>query len=113
MIVVRIDHHYLRVKHHSRMLRNEDGNFMKAMDRHLPSMASALAAEAEAWRDGLRFLGLSGHHQVILESDSMELIALWRSPDEQHSQITPILREVHAMTRGLSYFHNSAYDALG
>jgi hypothetical protein len=61
-------------------------------------------AEAGAWRDGLRLLGPSVHHQVILESDSMELLALWRSWDEQRSEITPILREVHDMTRGLSSF---------
>jgi hypothetical protein len=73
------------------------------MNRKLPTVASALVAENEAWRDGLRLLR-SSHQRVILESDSMERIALWRSRDEQRSEITPILKEIQAMTTGLSTF---------
>jgi hypothetical protein len=60
--------------------------------------------EAEAWRDGLRPLGPSVHQQVILESDSMEMIALWKSRDEQRLEITPILKEIQIMTMGISLF---------
>jgi hypothetical protein len=38
------------------VIRDENGVFIKAMVRRLPSVASALVVEAEAWRDGLRLL---------------------------------------------------------
>jgi hypothetical protein len=86
------------------VIRDGNGVFMRAMARKLPSVASALVAEAEAWRDGLRLLGQSGHQQVILKSDSMELITLWRSREEQRLEITPILKEIHTMIAGISSF---------
>jgi hypothetical protein len=38
------------------VIRDENGVFIKAMVRRLPSVASALVVEAGAWRDGLRLL---------------------------------------------------------
>jgi ribonuclease HI len=72
------------------VIRDGNGVFIKAMARKLPSIASTLVAEAEAWRDRLRILGQSDYQQVILESDSMVLITLWRAREEQCSEITPI-----------------------
>jgi hypothetical protein len=69
----------------------------------LPHVASTLVVEAEAWRDGLRLLEPT-HQQVILEIDSMELLALWNCRDVQRSEVSPILNEVYAMTRNLSSF---------
>jgi hypothetical protein len=86
------------------VIRNKNGTFLKTIARQLPSVASVLVAEAEAWRDGLRLIGPSVHQQVILEADSMEMIALWRSRDEQRWEITPILKEIQAMTTSLSSF---------
>jgi ribonuclease HI len=86
------------------VIKDENGIFMRAKARKLPSVASALVAEAEARRDGLRLLGQSGHQQVILESDSLELITLWRSREEQRSEITPILREIQTMIAGILSF---------
>jgi NADH:ubiquinone oxidoreductase subunit E len=54
--------------------------------------------EAEAWRDGLRLLDPSVHRHVILEYDSMEVIKLWRTRDDQRSEIIPIMKEVQDMT---------------
>jgi ribonuclease HI len=76
------------------VIRDGNGVFIKATARKLSSVASALVAEAEAWRDGLRLLGQSGHQQVILETDSLELITLWRAREKQCSEVTPILKEI-------------------
>jgi hypothetical protein len=62
---------------------NKDGSFLKAMVRQLPSVASALVAKAEAWRDGLWLLGPSPHQRVILETNSLELITIWRSRESR------------------------------
>jgi hypothetical protein len=60
---------------------------MKAISWQLPFVASAFFVEAKAWRDGLRHLEPT-HQQVILETDSMELLALWNSRDVQRSEIS-------------------------
>jgi ribonuclease HI len=86
------------------VIRDGNGVFIKAMARKLPSIASALVAEAEAWRDGLRLLGQSSYQQVVLESNSLELITLWRAWEKQQSEITPILKEIQTMVAGISSF---------
>jgi ribonuclease HI len=85
------------------VIRDEHGVFLKAMTRKLPSIGSVLMAEVEAWRDGLRLLGLVPQQKVILESDSLELIDLWGSRDDYRSKVHPILHDIQAMT---SLFHH-------
>jgi hypothetical protein len=58
------------------IIRWEDGSFLTAMARRLPSVASALMAEAEACRDGLRLLPQMPQQRVILETDSQEFVTL-------------------------------------
>jgi hypothetical protein len=75
------------------VIRREDGSSVTAMARQLPSVASALVAEAEARRDGIRLLQPSPQQRVILETDSLELLTLWGSRDSHRSEVTPILRD--------------------
>jgi ribonuclease HI len=86
------------------VIKSEDGTFLKAMAWQLPLVTSALVAEAEAWRDGLRLLGPSPQQQVILETDLMELITLWRSREDHRLEVTPILKDIQAMTMVYSSF---------
>jgi hypothetical protein len=58
------------------VIRDEHGAFLKAFARQIPSVGFALMAEAEAWRDGIRLLGLLPQQKVILETDSLELVNL-------------------------------------
>jgi hypothetical protein len=48
------------------VIRDENGIFIKAMVRRLPSVASALVVEAKAWRDGLRLICQSVYQQMVL-----------------------------------------------
>jgi hypothetical protein len=41
---------------------------------------------------------------VVLESDSLELITLWKGREKQRSEITPILKEIQTMVLRISSF---------
>nr|CAB3480589.1 unnamed protein product [Digitaria exilis] len=79
----------------SAVLRSSEGSFLGAVMRGIPSMSSALVAEAEACRDGLRLtLMRGGPEHVILESDSLQLVSLWKGRCKQRSEIATILDEM-------------------
>ncbi|KAF8701432.1 hypothetical protein HU200_033597 [Digitaria exilis] len=80
----------------SAVLRSSEGSFLGAVMRGIPSMSSALVAEAEACRDGLRLtLMRGGPEHVILESDSLQLVSLWKGRCKQRSEIATILRSIN------------------
>ncbi|KAF8692309.1 hypothetical protein HU200_039918 [Digitaria exilis] len=75
------------------VLQSSEGSFLGAVMRGIPSMSSALVAEAEACRDGLPLtLMRGGPEHVILESDSLQLVSLWKDCCKQRSEISTILR---------------------
>jgi hypothetical protein len=57
------------------VIRREDGSFLAASARRLVQVASALATEAEALRDGVQLVP-QGIDRVIAETDSLELVSL-------------------------------------
>jgi ribonuclease HI len=86
------------------VLRNTDGHFMKASARRLTSVASALIAEAEALRDGVRLIPLGTREGVIAETDSQELVSLWRSRKEGRSEISAILQDIQDLSASFTSF---------
>jgi ribonuclease HI len=86
------------------VVRDEHGAFLKAMARQIPSVGFALMVEAEAWRDGLRLLGPLPQQKVILETDSLELVNLWRGYEDYRSEVHPILQDVQVMSSIFSSF---------
>jgi hypothetical protein len=49
-------------------------------------------------------LGPVPQQKVILESNSLELVNLWRPREDYRSEVHPILQDVQAMTSALSSF---------
>jgi hypothetical protein len=79
------------------IIRREDGSFLTAMARRLPSVTSVLMAEAEACRHRLRLLPRMPQQRVILETGSQEFVTLWRSRDDHRLEITPTLRDIQEL----------------
>jgi ribonuclease HI len=79
------------------IIRREDGSFLTAMAQRLPSVTSALMAEAEACRHRLRLLPRMPQQRVILETGSQEFVTLWRSRDDHRLEITPTLRDIQEL----------------
>jgi ribonuclease HI len=87
------------------VLRKFDGSFLGASARWLSAVSSALVAEAEACRDGLRLaLNRTEFSGVILETDSLQLVSLWNSRLQQYSEIAVILEDIAEMISPLPSF---------
>jgi ribonuclease HI len=86
------------------VIRREDGSFVQASARRLSSVASALVAEAEAFRDGARSVPSGTREGVIIETDSQELVSLWRSRKEGRSEVAAILQDVQDISTNFSSF---------
>jgi ribonuclease HI len=76
------------------IIRRADGSFMTASARRLASLDSALMAEAEALRDGVRLLPQDLDMRVIMETDSQELVALWHARKKTRPAISAILHDI-------------------
>ena len=79
------------------MICRADGSFLAASARRLDSVASVLMTEAEALRDGIRLIPQGTLDRVIAETDSEELVSLWRSRGTDMSEIATILCDVQEL----------------
>ena len=86
------------------MLRTFDGSFLAASARWLPSTSSVLVTEAEACRDGLRMALNMEIRDMIMETDSLQLVSLWNSRRQQLSEIAVILQDIEEMVQSLTSF---------
>jgi hypothetical protein len=83
--------------------RDSAGSFMGALARWLPATPSALVAEAEACRDDVR-LAVKGIRRVVIETDSLELVSLWKNKRQQRSEVTIILHDIQELAIDLDLF---------
>lgn len=74
-------------------------------------MASALVAEAEACRDGVRLLNPTPGCGVVLETDSLELVSARKARGNQPSEIATILTDIQELVR--RSFHPLTWYMLG
>ena len=87
------------------MLRTFDGSFLAASARWLPSTSSVLVTEAEACRDGLRLALNMEIRDMIMETDSLQLVSLWNSRRQQLLEIAVILQDREEMVQSLTSFY--------
>lgn len=73
---------------------DSSGNFLAALARWLDSLGSALLAEAEALRDGVRLIPGGTRERIILEMDSQELASLRNNKRMHRLEIAAILDKV-------------------
>jgi hypothetical protein len=67
-------------------------------------MQSALVAEEEACRMGLKLLSNEADIKVVVETDSKALVDLWKIRDHDRSEIAMILADIQELTRNFSSF---------
>ena len=84
--------------------RDAEGEFLMAMTRRLPAVASALAAEAEALRAGVQLIHTVTNGPMMLETDSLEVVALWNNRATQRSEFTPIFDDIQDLASSFSSF---------
>jgi ribonuclease HI len=69
------------------LARDHHGKCLKGMASWLPYMQSALVAEAEACRMVLKVMSNEVGIKVVVETDSKELVDLWKVRDQDRSEI--------------------------
>ena len=77
---------------------------MAASARWMDSLGSALLAEAEAFRDGVRLIPQGTMEHILVETDSQKLALLWKNRRRNLSEIYVILEEVEEMASYFSTF---------
>jgi ribonuclease HI len=90
------------------VLRNDRGEALAGYGCPISNVISAAAAEAQTVQQGLLFLEKLGVENVVLESDSLEIIQACRSETEVRSPYSAILADcfMHAQDfKSLSFDH--------
>ena len=60
--------------------------------------------EALACRDGLMLAKQHGEHKVLLETDYLELVNLWKKQHLQRSIVNPVLKEIEDLSLAFHEF---------
>jgi len=76
------------------IIRDHQGSFKVAQANWYDRCLDACTMEALACRNGLMLAREHGKQWVILETDCLELVNLWKKRDSQRSIIDPILKEI-------------------
>ena len=84
--------------------RDSEGSFLMASTRRLPGVSSALAAEAEALREGVRLVHSVTTGSVVMETDSLELVSLWSKRAIQRSELAPVFYDIKELAASFSSF---------
>jgi ribonuclease HI len=56
------------------IMRDFEGKFVAAASSYLTNIDSAAIAEAYAMREGLKLANLMGYNNIVMESDSLEIV---------------------------------------
>jgi ribonuclease HI len=86
------------------VVRNHEGMLLRATALWFAHAASALILEAEAVRAGIRLAIDMGIQRVIIETDALEVVNLWKEKGTGRSIITSICQEVRELSGFLASF---------
>ncbi|KAF8721883.1 hypothetical protein HU200_022827 [Digitaria exilis] len=89
------------------VVRRADGSFVAASSRRINSASSVLMTEAEALRNGIWLIPQGTLDKVVVETDSQELVALWRSRQNNRYSVGHVRRTANNAA------HLCARNALG
>jgi ribonuclease HI len=76
------------------VLRNNQGVFVAASSSFIPHVSSATMAEALAMLHGLLFAHSLGYHDIVAESDSLEVINLCSGEDRIWNEATAVYADI-------------------
>jgi ribonuclease HI len=85
------------------VLCDSRGSFLGALSRGIPTVSTALAAEAEGCRDGLRMVLEGGFRRVVIETDSLQFVTIWKNRRQQRSEIAVILEMKESASTLISF----------
>ena len=78
--------------------------FIAAWCKPCPGITDPLVAEATAVREGVIVATLRGFARVEIETDSLEVVNLWKSRRISRSVIAPLLLDIEELVAQFLYF---------
>jgi uncharacterized protein YeaC (DUF1315 family) len=85
-------------------MRNSAGAMLAASARWKDSMGLVPMAEVESFRDGVRLIPAGTRERIVVESDCLELVMLWKNKGNHRSEIKAILDDVEEMISNFTSF---------
>ena len=79
-------------------------SFLGAWSKPHPGVTDHVIAEAESVRDGVVFARLRGFLHVIMETDHLEDVNLWKSSHNSFSIVAPILLDIGELAATFTSF---------
>ena len=75
-----------------------------AQSKTLVGVMNPLIAEAMSVREGVRFANLRGFQEVIIETDCLEVVELWKNRHNSFAVVAPLFYEIGELATAFSYF---------
>ena len=72
-------------------------SFMAAWAKPYHGVTDPLVTETLAIRDGVIFAKLRGFPKLVMETDSLEIVNLWNTEQNNRSVVAPILLEIREL----------------
>jgi ribonuclease HI len=86
------------------VVRDHQGAFRVAQARWYEQGLGACTMEASACRDALALAKQHGVQRVLLETDCMDLVNLWKKKEMQRYVVDPILKEIEDLSLAFHEF---------
>jgi hypothetical protein len=86
------------------MVHSSSGLLRVASVRQLSLVGSALLAEAEALREGVRLIPVGTQDHIVAETDCHVLVSLWKNRGTHRSEVATILNEVEELVASFTSF---------
>jgi hypothetical protein len=85
-------------------VHSSSGLLRVASVRQLSLVGSALLAEAEALREGVRLIPVGTQDHIVAETDCHVLVSLWKNRGTHRSEVATILNEVEELVASFTSF---------
>jgi hypothetical protein len=86
------------------IVRFSFASFLGAWSKPLLGITDPFIAEALALREGAIFANLCGFSKVLLETDCLEVVDLWKTRHSSRSVVTSILQDIGELALNFLFF---------
>jgi ribonuclease HI len=86
------------------VIRGDRDQFIAASCKWITDIPDVLTAEAYACREGAALVRRLKIPKAIIETDSQELVSLWKTRTNNRSRILPVLNQIQELSRNCTFF---------
>jgi hypothetical protein len=86
------------------VIRGDQAQFIAASCKWITDISDVLTAEAYACREGAPLVCRLKIPKAIIETDSQELVSLWKTRTNNRSRILLVLNQIQELSRNCTFF---------